>query len=311
MKKVFSATIMLLLFVARLASQNNVGIGTLTPDASSVLELNASDKGILIPRLSTTQRVAIPNPATGLLVYDTTTSDFWYFDGTIWVRAIGPQGPAGPQGPQGAPGNNGILPDGTAAGNTTYWDGTQWVVSSNNIFNNGANVGIGTNTPNAKLEVQGTVYGFMRHMTYHTFNIPSFSGTGNHRLWLPAPGGDGPDDRLNGIANYEQSWVAPYDGRLVKIIIRIADPSSNNGNDLQNFTFAFSVAQPSNTNPAPTYVGTNYVSLDNGQSYEFVAPANWTFSKANALRLAIVTSNGYLEDNDYYLTAVWEYKIFD
>lgn len=151
----------------------------------------------------------------------------------------------------------------------------------------------------------------MRHITYHTFNIPSWSRVGNHRMWLPCPGGDGADDVLNGIVNYETSWVAPYHGRLVKVIIRVADFNSNSGNELQNFTFALSVAQPSNTNPTPTYSGATYVSIDNGQYYEFVAPANWTFSKGNALRLAIVTNNGWIEDNDYYISAVWEFNIFD
>jgi hypothetical protein len=46
-----------------------------------------------------------------------------------------------------------LLPNGTAIGNTTFWNGTEWVVNDNNIFNAGGNVGIGTNSPSAKLEV--------------------------------------------------------------------------------------------------------------------------------------------------------------
>jgi hypothetical protein len=69
----------------------------------------------------------------------------------------GAQGPAGPQGEPGPQGPQGLLPNGTAAGNTPYWNGTNWVINSNNIFNNGGNVGIGTNTPDAKLEVNGQV----------------------------------------------------------------------------------------------------------------------------------------------------------
>lgn len=88
-------------------AQNNVGIGTLTPDNSAVLELEATDKGLLITRVSTVQRLAIAAPARGLLVYDTDTDNFWFFDGTQWVQAIGPQRPQGPQGPQGPAGNDG------------------------------------------------------------------------------------------------------------------------------------------------------------------------------------------------------------
>jgi hypothetical protein len=60
-------------------AQNNVGIGTYTPHSSSILELKASDKGILIPRLSTTERLAIANPENSLLVFDTNFDCFYYF----------------------------------------------------------------------------------------------------------------------------------------------------------------------------------------------------------------------------------------
>ena len=53
-------------------------------------------------------------------------------------------------------GEDGLLPNGTAIGNTTFWDGTEWVVDDNNIFNSGGNVGIGV-VPNARLEVAGDI----------------------------------------------------------------------------------------------------------------------------------------------------------
>lgn len=65
-------------------AQNNVGIGTTSPDASSVLELSASNKGILIPRITDTNLVT--SPAEGLLIYLNPDKGFWYFDGTWWVR---------------------------------------------------------------------------------------------------------------------------------------------------------------------------------------------------------------------------------
>jgi|GEM_PF-1088381 len=74
--------------------------------------------------------------------------------------ATGPQGPiglTGATGPQGPTGAAGLLPSGSAAGNTPYWNGTAWVVSSSNVHNNGSNIGIGTTTPAAKLDVAGTV----------------------------------------------------------------------------------------------------------------------------------------------------------
>ncbi len=64
-----------------------VGIGTTTPDASAALEVSASDKGFLMPRMTTTQREAIASPAEALKVYDTDTQSFWsYIDGA-WAES--------------------------------------------------------------------------------------------------------------------------------------------------------------------------------------------------------------------------------
>ena len=129
----------LLLGFGNLFSQNqNVGIGTTTPDASAILDLTATDKGLLVPRLTTTQRNAISTPANGLLVYDITVGCYFYYN-TAWVSlcqlsgptgpagangATGPQGTAGvagvagPAGPQGANGANGATgPQGPAGAN--------------------------------------------------------------------------------------------------------------------------------------------------------------------------------------------------
>ena len=50
-----------------------------------------------------------------------------------------------------------LLPNGTAAGNTAYWDGTQWIVNNSNIHNNGGYVGIGLNNPAQRLDVRGQI----------------------------------------------------------------------------------------------------------------------------------------------------------
>ena len=55
----------------------------------------------------------------------------------------------------GAVGATGLLNSGAVAGNTPYWNGTSWIINSSNIFNNGGNVGIGTSSPNSKLNVNG------------------------------------------------------------------------------------------------------------------------------------------------------------
>jgi hypothetical protein len=70
-----------------------------------------------------------------------------------------------------------MLSDGTAIGNTTYWDGSQWVVSSSNIYNAGANIGINTAVPDtsAKLDIVSESSGLLipRMTTTQRNAIPS------------------------------------------------------------------------------------------------------------------------------------------
>ncbi|SDR03573.1 hypothetical protein SAMN05421664_3221 [Chryseobacterium soldanellicola] len=69
------------------ANAQGVGIGTPSPVASAMLEVNSTSKGFLMPRMTTSERVAVTSPAKGLQVFDTTTNTLWYFNGTIWVNA--------------------------------------------------------------------------------------------------------------------------------------------------------------------------------------------------------------------------------
>ncbi|HEX7903820.1 MAG TPA: hypothetical protein VF487_08075 [Chitinophagaceae bacterium] len=58
-----------------------------SPDASSILDIKNSNKGILIPRMTKTQRAAIVSPATGLLVYQNAPDSvgFYYYNGSVWL----------------------------------------------------------------------------------------------------------------------------------------------------------------------------------------------------------------------------------
>ena len=117
MKKI--TLIALMLFTALGYAQ--VGINTNTPDASSALEIESTTGGILIPRLTQTQRDDISAPATGLMIYQTNgTSGFYFWDGAAWTKI---DGVAGPQGIQGFAGAAGI--DGT--------DGTDGVDGTNGV----------------------------------------------------------------------------------------------------------------------------------------------------------------------------------
>ena len=97
-------------------AQDNVGIGTNSPDPTAILELNANDKGLLIPRTDTVtvNTASLPAPpADGLLIYQESDSAFYYFDGIVWkVIGSGSLGSVGVTGPTGA--NGSVGPTGIA-----------------------------------------------------------------------------------------------------------------------------------------------------------------------------------------------------
>ena len=64
-----------------------VGIGTSTPAGSAALELSATDKGFLPPRMTAAQRASISTPAVGLMVYQTDgTAGVYVYDGSNWLH---------------------------------------------------------------------------------------------------------------------------------------------------------------------------------------------------------------------------------
>ncbi|MBS1651216.1 MAG: tail fiber domain-containing protein [Bacteroidetes bacterium] len=62
---------------------NNTGA---LPNNSAMLDVTSNNSGMLIPRMSSLQRMAIVSPAIGLTVYDLSTQSFWFFNGTIWIE---------------------------------------------------------------------------------------------------------------------------------------------------------------------------------------------------------------------------------
>ena len=63
-----------------------VGIGTNDPDASAILEVASTNKGILIPRINGNN--LIDSPVEGLIIYNEQTKSFEYYDGDDWFQLI-------------------------------------------------------------------------------------------------------------------------------------------------------------------------------------------------------------------------------
>jgi hypothetical protein len=83
--KIFKSIIVLLILQTTFA-QAQVGIGTITPNASSQLDVNSTNKGFLPPRMTSAERSAIVSPAAGLMVYQTDNNTGNYiYNGTSWV----------------------------------------------------------------------------------------------------------------------------------------------------------------------------------------------------------------------------------
>ncbi|RDI52214.1 hypothetical protein [Flavobacterium glaciei] len=81
-RKVLQACVLFFMIItANVFAQ--VGIGTITPHASSVLDVSSTTQGMLTPRMTTAQRTAIASPADGLMVYDTDLKAFYHFNSSL------------------------------------------------------------------------------------------------------------------------------------------------------------------------------------------------------------------------------------
>jgi hypothetical protein len=127
-----------------------VGIGTTTPNASSMLDVASTNSGILIPRMTLAQKLAITTPATALLIYQTDgASGFYYWNGVAWV-AFGSMGWS-------ITGNAGTVAATNFIGTT---DAVDFVTKTSNLVRmrvtSGGNVAVGNGTPLNKLHVFGS-----------------------------------------------------------------------------------------------------------------------------------------------------------
>ncbi len=138
------------------AQSRNVGIGTTSPNASALLDLTSTSRGLLIPRMTEAQKYAIASPATGLVIYQTGTQDtgtyagqsptFWYYNGGRWIPFLS--------------GGWLLLGNAGTSASTNFIgtiDSTDWVIRTHNtervrVFA-GGNVGL-TNSTNSAEELR-------------------------------------------------------------------------------------------------------------------------------------------------------------
>ena len=287
-----------------LSTYAQVGVGTVAPDASSMLEVKSTTKGMLVPRMSTVERTGITTPAVGLLVYDNTTQTFWYYKNTGWLELV--------------------------------TGGGYWSANGTNIYsNNAANVGIGTSIPLSKLSVQtGTNSYGITHTdgtitvgTYVGFNEGWLGTRSNHPLsfftnnsleqmtLLPSGnfgiGTNLPDYRLNVSSNIAQ---ANTNTNLLKLVGQNPLMSFSNGTTDFGYIKAWSY-QPYapftnglviGTAPGyPIFFSTNNYSLsmivaDNGNVG--IGTANPTYK---------LSVNGNIRSKEVVVETGWADYVFD
>ena len=178
-------------------TSGSVGIGVNTSiNASAILDITSTTKGVLFPRMTTTQKNAIATPATGLVVYDTTTNAQNYYDGTAWVALALTSSLSGY-----VPTSRSLTINGTAfdlSADRTWSVGTVTGSGTTNfiskftgstalgnslIYDNGTSVGIGTTSATAKLEVISSSDGLFVTTSNSSQTLRLSSATNNNTLF--------------------------------------------------------------------------------------------------------------------------------
>ena len=119
MKTILKSILFTAFIAVNLTAFAQVGINTNTPEASAALDVTSTEGGILIPRLTETQRDAITSPATGLMIFQTDQmTGFYFFDGAAWAQLEGPAGTNGTNGTDGQDGAQGTQGETGATGQT-------------------------------------------------------------------------------------------------------------------------------------------------------------------------------------------------
>jgi hypothetical protein len=139
-------------------AQNNVGIGTTTPNSSALLDVSSTNRGLLPPRMTAVQRSAIAAPANGLLVYDMDSAAMMLRSAGQWQKL------------------------------SSTISGDLWRLNGSHIFNgNSGNVGIGNNTPVSRLQVTNGSVLFNSTITSFPTSPGNalVQGAGVRMLWFP------------------------------------------------------------------------------------------------------------------------------
>lgn len=184
--------------------EGTLGLGTSTPDLNTILDMGSAGKGVVMPKLTRAQRLALPNPTKGLLVFDADSNTLFFHNGTSWLNfpaidqvnniitnisgsngssllggllGSGTPGPTGPRGEGYGSTSSSLLTISTGTKIVTTQTGDAWQVDDRvRISNSGSNY------------MEGVVTAYTSGLL--TVNVTRVVGSGIYSSWRVSLAGD-------------------------------------------------------------------------------------------------------------------------
>jgi hypothetical protein len=294
------------LFSIQLYAQT--GIGTTTPHASAKLEVNASNKGFLPPRVSLIDiydQTTIPSPATGLFVYCKgdagLAAGYYYWNGNAWATIA----TAGGSGSFAA-----SYMRGSRTSNQTITVGGQ--VSFSNIDNSLGN-DISLNTTNGKITLKaGNTYRLMGA-------VPNFSGSRPSFIWYNETTGANIGSSANGYSPTEsaangsmggiaQVIITPNENTVVYLkLVSVANSTSSgsistfaNGDFLNGNGYPWFDAEVISGNAPVTGQSVDYIQASLSANQALSGTGNINFNTSTGSGISITNGGFNLMANKTY-----------